>query len=130
MPPRVVVINHRRNLGRFRATATTRDHANGEPCGCGGTCCEDKKKLGLRDRYQRSKDSKDTRCDMAIDAKYAQGDKSETRHFVIPDNLVDPRGSPPQGAYVMAKLRENADHRAMIRNGWRLEDVEGYYKPV
>lgn len=132
--PRVEVFNHRRrNLGTFRATATTRDHGPGG-CDCGGPCCADKPKL-------RIKPSKDVSyyegayefSDMAIDVKYSKGVMGSktyaTRHYVIPDNMVDPRGYPPQAAYVMNKLRENSDHRAMIRNGWAVEDVEGYYKP-
>jgi hypothetical protein len=131
MAPRVVIHNHLRTRpieGRFRATATTRDHA-GEACDCGGDCCSGKS--GLRDRYQRDASGYE-KTNLGIDAKYSKGPMGnkiyETRHYVVEGFLVDPRGYGPQPAAVAGELRRVKEHGDMLRSGWNVEKVEGYYK--
>ena|SRR5258708_39205851 len=128
---RVIVHNHYRSLGKFRATAPVHDHGAG--CHCGGACdtCKDKQRLGLRDRFQRDTYEK---TNLAIDVIYAKGgygrEKStETRHYVIPGVLADPRGHAPSPEFVRAELSRLPEHKAMRQEGWdRIEKVEGYYK--
>lgn len=126
---RVVVYNHIRSrpLGKFRATAT--DH--GADCHCGGSCdsCKEHSRLGQRDRFQRDAYEK---TDLGIDVKYAKGvmgrKEYTTRHYVIPDFLVDLRGQGPQPGAVATELRRYPEHIAMVRSGWTVEKAEGYYK--
>jgi hypothetical protein len=126
---RVVVHNHVRSLGKFRATATVHDH--GADCHCGGSCDECKKHswLGLRDKHQR--DSKET-TSLGIDVRYSKGPMGkkifEIRHYDVSGFLVDPHGRGPQPAAVNDEVRRNPEHGDMLRSGWNVEKVEGYYK--
>lgn len=141
MAPRVTVINHVRNLGKFRAVGGMRahDHVGHDDCGCGGSCCADKGQLGLRDRFQKApvrdiryKKGEYEYTDLALDVVYAKGpwnqQVTETKHYVVPDVLVDPRGYGVQPAAVATALRGLARHIDMIKAGWTVKKAEGYYK--
>lgn len=125
---RIVVNNYMtHNIGRFRATAAVHDHGK-EPCHCGGSCCAHKtvgRKLISRDSYSYA--------DVAIDVRYVKGGYGrpkvyETRHYTVPNVLVDPRGYPPTPEFVRNELRKQPDHQEMHRNGWHPENITGYYK--
>lgn len=135
MTPRIVIHNHlrARPLGVFRATAPARDHAHapGEVCDCGGPCCSDKK-VGLRDRYQRDADMEKT--SLAIDVVYMKGGYgrpkiNEARHYVVPGVTLDPRGHAPGPEFVRAELSKQPEYKAMRKDGWYPEKIEGYWKP-
>lgn len=80
-------------------------------------------------------DSRDgyAKAELGIDVTYLKGGfgrprVTEQRHYTVPDVLVDPRGYPPQPAFVVGQLRGLSDHRSMIKDGWTTEKIEGYYK--
>lgn len=119
---KVAIHNHVRgsSVGRFRATAAARDHGD---CGCG---CGGKGNCGhAHDQY--------TYAELGIDVTYMKGGYGrpkmiETRHYTVPRVLVDPRGYPPEGAFVATELRKQPGHQEMVRGGWSPEKAEGYYK--
>lgn len=117
---KVVLHNYMtRNIGRFRATGGAQDHRD---CGCGcggkGDCNH------AHDQYSKA--------ELGIDVTYAKGPMgkqiSESRHYTVPNVLVDPRGYAPSGAFVAAELRKLPGHQSMVKSGWTAEKAEGYYK--
>jgi hypothetical protein len=118
---RVVIHNHVRPIGKFRATARAHDHGPG--CHCGGGCDSCKDKLRLRHR-----DSDYERANLSIDVRYSKGRDTTMRHYVVPGFQVDQRGGGPQPAGVTSELRRLPEHASMLRSGWVVDKAEGYYK--
>jgi hypothetical protein len=120
--PRIVIHNYAtRNVGRFRATAAVHDHGSGG-CSCGGTCGDCSQ--------QRDSTSK---ADLAIDVRYIKGGYGrpkifESRHYVVSDVIVDPRGHAPGPEFVRSQLYRQPGHREMSKEGWSVDHIEGYYK--
>jgi hypothetical protein len=85
----------------------------------------------MRDRFQRDASGYE-KTNLGIDVKYVKGPSSnqlvETRHYVVPGFLVDPRGYGPDPAAVATQLRRHPEHHDMVRAGWKANKVEGYYK--
>lgn len=73
-----------------------------------------------------------THADLSIDVTYTKGPTgktiTETRHYVVPNFLIDPRGVGPQPAGVAAELRRQPGHISMVRDGWTASRAEGYFK--
>ena len=122
---RIVLHNHlpaTRSVGRFRTTAGVRDHQDCG-CGCGG-------KGDCNHSHDKSPYAK---AELGIDVTYVKGgygrDKTiETRHYSVPNVVVDPRGHPPSGAFVADQLRKQPGYHSMTKSGWTADKVEGYYK--
>jgi hypothetical protein len=117
---RLVIHNYpTRSIGQFRATAPAQDHKD---CGCGcggrGDC-----KPSLRHRDSTSQ------ADVAIDVRYAKGGKDfESRHYVVKDMIVNPKGQAPTPEFIRRQLGQNNEHQRMLQGGWKVDDVTGYYK--
>lgn len=124
--PHIVIHNYlTRNLGRFRARASARDCGGGAGCPCDCASCSQKNVCTdskARDQYARA--------DLDIDVIYEKGTIGnkirETRHYTVPNFLVDPRGHPPGPAAVAAELRRQPSHATMLRAGWVASKAEGY----
>ena len=120
---RMVIHNYMtRNIGSFRAVGGAKDHKD---CGCGcggkGDCSHD-----------HSHDADYSKAELGIDVTYEKGTMGnkikESRHYSVPNILVDPRGYGPDPAHVASALRRLPGHIGMIRDGWTAARAEGYYK--
>src|ERR1017187_7084778 len=98
---RMVIHNYMtRNIGSFRATGGAKDRrASDCGCGCGGKgdC-----------NHDHSHDDAYAKAELGIDVTYEKGTIGnkikETRHYTVPNVMVDPRGYGPQPAGVAAEL--------------------------
>jgi hypothetical protein len=92
-----------------------------------------KQELDHLERSERRVRDEYSKAELGIDVTYAKGGYGrpkilETRHYTVPNIMVDPRGYAPSGAFVAAELRKQPGHTSMVKSGWTAEKAEGYYK--